>query len=55
LGFKGLRINYTKVPKINLFSCALFNGAARLHRPVAPNDRMNNELEIIWKEAVVAY
>jgi len=36
------------------FSYGLFNDAVSSTLYVAPTDRMNNELERIWKEAVVA-
>jgi hypothetical protein len=37
-----------------LFVCGLFNDAVSSSDYVASNDRMINELEWIWKDAIVA-
>jgi hypothetical protein len=36
------------------FICGLFNDAVSSSDYIAPDDRMINELEMIWKEMVVA-
>jgi hypothetical protein len=36
------------------YSCGLFNDAVSSSDCIASNDRMNNELEKIWKEGIVA-
>jgi hypothetical protein len=56
LNCTALWTSYPYKKYLYLFICSLFNDAANNSYYVALNDRIvvNNELERIWKEAVVA-
>jgi hypothetical protein len=43
-----------QLPSLVLFICGIFNDAVSSSDYIASIDRKINELEMIWKEAVVA-